>query len=127
MGHSETTSICQRLEYIVNILTQICIGFVTIYMSWLCLRTGLAGTALHAWLGVFGVRGGRKFKFGGVLRKKNIFFNLQFGGILEKICLKIKILVAKKIFKNIYIYKKSTFASDLKKYFAKKIFLVFFF
>ncbi|XP_073823548.1 uncharacterized protein [Musca autumnalis] len=52
--HPETHPVWLGIEYFINILTQICIGFVTIYMSWLCLRTGLAGTALHAWLGVIG-------------------------------------------------------------------------
>ncbi|XP_075149635.1 transmembrane reductase CYB561D2-like [Haematobia irritans] len=54
MSQSLPQLIIQRIEYFFNILTQICIGFVTIYMSWLCLRTGLAGTALHAWLATIG-------------------------------------------------------------------------
>lgn len=55
MPNSESRQILQRLEYFFNVLNQICIGFVTIYMSWLCLRTGLAGTGLHAWLVTIGV------------------------------------------------------------------------
>ena len=55
MPNSESRQIIQRLEYFLNVLNQICIGFVTIYMSWLCLRTGLAGTGLHAWLVTIGV------------------------------------------------------------------------
>ncbi|XP_065355946.1 transmembrane reductase CYB561D2-like isoform X2 [Calliphora vicina] len=54
MPNSETRQILQRLEYFLNVLNQICIGFVTIYMSWMCLRTGLAGTGLHAWLVTIG-------------------------------------------------------------------------
>ncbi|KAH8412666.1 hypothetical protein KR009_004393 [Drosophila setifemur] len=56
MSHSpnETQDRLQRLEYFLNVLNQICIGFVTIYMSYLTLRTGLAGTSLHAWLVTIG-------------------------------------------------------------------------
>ncbi|KAI8121532.1 hypothetical protein CVS40_7390 [Lucilia cuprina] len=54
MPNSESRQILQRLEYFLNVLNQICIGFVTIYMSWMCLRTGLAGTGLHAWLVTIG-------------------------------------------------------------------------
>ncbi|TMW54474.1 hypothetical protein DOY81_000466 [Sarcophaga bullata] len=54
MPNSESRQIIQRIEYFLNVLNQICIGFVTIYMSWLCLRTGLAGTGLHAWLVTIG-------------------------------------------------------------------------
>ncbi|XP_030377106.1 cytochrome b561 domain-containing protein 2 [Scaptodrosophila lebanonensis] len=43
-----------RLEFFLNVINQICIGFVTIYMSWLTLRTGLEGTGLHAWLVTIG-------------------------------------------------------------------------
>lgn len=55
MPNSESRQILQRFEYFLNVLNQICIGFVTIYMSWMCLRTGLAGTGLHAWLVTIGV------------------------------------------------------------------------
>lgn len=55
MPNSEMRQINQRIEYFFNVLNQICIGFVTIYMSWLCLRMGLSGTALHAWLVTVGV------------------------------------------------------------------------
>ncbi|XP_033249914.1 cytochrome b561 domain-containing protein 2 [Drosophila miranda] len=44
----------QRVEFCLNVLNQICIGFVTIYMSYLTLRTGLEGTSLHAWLVTIG-------------------------------------------------------------------------
>ncbi|XP_037927544.1 cytochrome b561 domain-containing protein 2-like [Teleopsis dalmanni] len=54
MPNSETRQIVQRLEFLFSVINQICIGFVTIFMSWLCLRTGLAGTALHAWLVTIG-------------------------------------------------------------------------
>ncbi|KAH8308023.1 transmembrane reductase CYB561D2 [Drosophila kikkawai] len=52
-GH-EAQDRLQRLEYFLNVLNQMCIGFVTIYMSYLTLRTGLAGTGLHAWLVTIG-------------------------------------------------------------------------
>lgn len=55
MPNSEMRQINQRIEYFFNVFNQICIGFVTIYMSWLCLRMGLSGTALHAWLVTIGV------------------------------------------------------------------------
>ncbi|XP_043070420.1 transmembrane reductase CYB561D2 [Drosophila grimshawi] len=44
----------QRLEFFLNVLNQMCIGFITIYISYLTLRTGLAGTGLHAWLVTIG-------------------------------------------------------------------------
>lgn len=44
----------QRLETFLFILNQMCIGFVTIYMNWLCLSTGLQKTSLHAWLVTLG-------------------------------------------------------------------------
>lgn len=52
---SETEQPLQRLEYFLNVLNQMCIGFVTIYISYLTLQTGLAGTGLHAWLVTIGV------------------------------------------------------------------------
>lgn len=45
----------ERLEILLSIINQICIGFVTIYISWMYLRTGLTGTGLHAWLVTIGV------------------------------------------------------------------------
>ncbi|XP_061402731.1 transmembrane reductase CYB561D2-like [Musca vetustissima] len=54
MPNSEMRQIHQRIDYFLNVLNQICIGFVTIWMSWMCLRNGLAGTALHAWLVTIG-------------------------------------------------------------------------
>ncbi|XP_030562079.1 cytochrome b561 domain-containing protein 2 [Drosophila novamexicana] len=44
----------ERLEYFLNVLNQMCIGFVTIYMSYITLRTNLATTHLHAWLVTIG-------------------------------------------------------------------------
>lgn len=55
MPNSETRQIVQRFEYFLNVVNQICIGFVTIYMCWVTLRTGLAGTGLHAFLVTIGV------------------------------------------------------------------------
>ncbi|KAH8353262.1 hypothetical protein KR084_009881 [Drosophila pseudotakahashii] len=52
-GH-EGQNRLQRLEYFLNVLNQMCIGFVTIYISYLTLRTGLSGTGLHAWLVTIG-------------------------------------------------------------------------
>ncbi|XP_034474689.1 uncharacterized protein LOC117781913 [Drosophila innubila] len=43
-----------RLEYFLNVVNQMCIGFITIYMSYITLRTGLQGTGLHAWLVTIG-------------------------------------------------------------------------
>ncbi|KAM7351693.1 transmembrane reductase CYB561D2-like isoform 1-T2 [Cochliomyia hominivorax] len=54
MPNSESRQIIQRFEYFLNVLNQICIGFVTIYMSWLCLHNGLVRTGLHAWLVTIG-------------------------------------------------------------------------
>uniref|UniRef100_A0A1I8QCY6 ascorbate ferrireductase (transmembrane) n=1 Tax=Stomoxys calcitrans TaxID=35570 RepID=A0A1I8QCY6_STOCA len=54
MSKNEAQQIGQRIEYLLNVINRICIGFVTIYMSWMCLRMGLAGTALHAWLVTIG-------------------------------------------------------------------------
>ncbi|CAD6997455.1 unnamed protein product [Ceratitis capitata] len=44
----------QCLETILFVLNQMCIGFVTIYMSWLCINNGLQKTSLHAWLVTLG-------------------------------------------------------------------------
>ncbi|XP_049317381.1 uncharacterized protein LOC109579963 [Bactrocera dorsalis] len=43
-----------RFETFLFILNQMCIGFVTIYMSWLCITKGLQKTPLHAWLVTLG-------------------------------------------------------------------------
>ncbi|XP_060666512.1 transmembrane reductase CYB561D2 [Drosophila nasuta] len=52
--HGETQGTGERLEYFLNVLNQMCIGFITIYISYITLRTGLAGTSLHAWLVTIG-------------------------------------------------------------------------
>ncbi|KAH8238045.1 hypothetical protein KR026_000406 [Drosophila bipectinata] len=52
--HQEGQDRLQRFEYFLNVLNQMCIGFITIYISYLTLRTGLAGTGLHAWLVTIG-------------------------------------------------------------------------
>lgn len=45
-----------KLEHLANIVSHVCIGFVTIYMTYLCLGLGgLKKTALHAWLCTLGV------------------------------------------------------------------------
>ncbi|XP_017485049.1 PREDICTED: uncharacterized protein LOC108373638 [Rhagoletis zephyria] len=44
----------QRFEVILFVLNQMCIGFVTIFMSWLCITNGLQNTPLHAWLVTLG-------------------------------------------------------------------------
>ena len=49
------TAAFQRFETFLFILNQMCIGFVTIYMSWLCISRGLNKTPLHAWLVTLGV------------------------------------------------------------------------
>ncbi|XP_030388058.1 uncharacterized protein LOC115634471 [Scaptodrosophila lebanonensis] len=54
MTQANSTSVLQQLEAALNVLNQLCIGFVTIWVSWTCLRTGLQGIALHAWLVTFG-------------------------------------------------------------------------
>ncbi|XP_075149630.1 transmembrane reductase CYB561D2-like [Haematobia irritans] len=53
-GNNDAKQIGQRIESVLNVINQISIGFVTIYMSWLCLSMGLWGTALHAWLVTIG-------------------------------------------------------------------------
>lgn len=53
--HSDSQQPLERLEYFLNVLNQMCIGFITIYISYLTLQTGLAGTGLHAWLVTIGV------------------------------------------------------------------------
>ncbi|KAM8714972.1 hypothetical protein ACLKA7_002079 [Drosophila subpalustris] len=50
----ETQKPWDRFEYVLNVLNQMCIGFITIYMSYITLRTGLQGTGLHAWLVTIG-------------------------------------------------------------------------
>lgn len=45
----------EKLENLANVVAHVCIGFVTIYMSYLCLGLGLKKTALHAWLCTLGV------------------------------------------------------------------------
>jgi len=60
MGHSSLSGYegqdrLQRLEYFLNVLNQMCIGFITIYMTYITTRTGLSGTSLHAWLVTIGV------------------------------------------------------------------------
>lgn len=59
MSHNKLENESQRpwdrLEYVLNVLNQMCIGFITIYMSYITLRTGLQGTGLHAWLVTIGV------------------------------------------------------------------------
>lgn len=52
--HSDSQKAGDRLEYFLNVLNQMCIGFITIYMSYITLRTGLKGTGLHAWLVTIG-------------------------------------------------------------------------
>ncbi|KAH8405169.1 hypothetical protein KR222_007057, partial [Zaprionus bogoriensis] len=52
--HGDSQQSLQRLEYFLNVLNQMCIGFITIYISYLTLRTGLEGTGLHAWLVTIG-------------------------------------------------------------------------
>ncbi|ALC38931.1 CG13077 [Drosophila busckii] len=54
LPHAEAQQPLQRLEFFLNIVNQMCIGFITIYISYLTLRTGLAGTGLHAWLVTIG-------------------------------------------------------------------------
>ncbi|XP_064539052.1 transmembrane reductase CYB561D2 [Drosophila montana] len=44
----------ERLEYFLNVLNQMCIGFVTIFMSYITLRTNPGTTPLHAWLVTIG-------------------------------------------------------------------------
>uniref|UniRef100_A0A1B0G2C4 ascorbate ferrireductase (transmembrane) n=1 Tax=Glossina morsitans morsitans TaxID=37546 RepID=A0A1B0G2C4_GLOMM len=51
---SDTKQSLITIEYFLNIINQICIGFTTIYMNWLCLSTGLTKTSLHAWLVTLG-------------------------------------------------------------------------
>lgn len=53
--HTASQDRLQRVEYFLNVLNQMCIGFITIYISYLTLRTGLEGTGLHAWLVTIGV------------------------------------------------------------------------
>ncbi|KAH8378075.1 hypothetical protein KR093_009001 [Drosophila rubida] len=52
--NGDTQRAGERLEYFLNVLNQMCIGFITIYMSYITLRTGLQGTGLHAWLVTIG-------------------------------------------------------------------------
>ncbi|XP_055923570.1 transmembrane reductase CYB561D2-like isoform X2 [Eupeodes corollae] len=51
---NRTTSKWLRLEFSLNLLNHIFIGFVTIYMSWMCINLDLKKTALHAWLCTLG-------------------------------------------------------------------------
>ncbi|EDW75981.1 uncharacterized protein [Drosophila tropicalis] len=51
---NSSPTILQHVEAALYVLNQLCIGFVTIWVSWTCLRTGLNGIRLHAWLTTFG-------------------------------------------------------------------------
>lgn len=51
---SEFTSVFQHIESALYVINQLCIGFVTIWVSWTCLRQDLSGIRLHAWLVTFG-------------------------------------------------------------------------
>ncbi|XP_017019177.1 uncharacterized protein [Drosophila kikkawai] len=51
---SKPTSVIQHIEAALYVINQLCIGFVTIWVSWTCLRQDLAGIRLHAWLVTFG-------------------------------------------------------------------------
>lgn len=53
-ARSNSTTVLQHIEAGLNVLNQLCIGFVTIWICWNCLRTGLAGIRLHVWLVSFG-------------------------------------------------------------------------
>lgn len=44
-----------RVEFVINMVNHILIGFITIYLSWMCIRLNLKKTALHAWLCTIGV------------------------------------------------------------------------
>ncbi|KAH8377105.1 hypothetical protein KR093_003464 [Drosophila rubida] len=49
-----STSVLQHIEAGLNVLNQLCIGFVTFWICWNCLRVGLTGIRLHVWLVSFG-------------------------------------------------------------------------
>ncbi|XP_030562080.1 uncharacterized protein LOC115763597 [Drosophila novamexicana] len=51
---TNSTTALQHIEAGLNVLNQLCIGFVTIWICWNCLRTGLVGIRLHVWLASFG-------------------------------------------------------------------------
>ncbi|EDW90441.1 uncharacterized protein LOC6529736 [Drosophila yakuba] len=51
---SKPTSLLQHIESALYVINQLCIGFVTIWVSWTCLRQDLSGIRLHAWLVTFG-------------------------------------------------------------------------
>jgi len=51
---SKPTSVLQHIESALYVINQLCIGFVTIWVSWTCLRQGLSGIRIHAWLVTFG-------------------------------------------------------------------------
>ncbi|XP_034099242.1 uncharacterized protein LOC117564531 [Drosophila albomicans] len=51
---SNSTSVLQHIEAGLNVLNQLCIGFITFWISWNCLRVGLTGIRLHVWLVTFG-------------------------------------------------------------------------
>ncbi|BFF93736.1 uncharacterized protein DMAD_11528 [Drosophila madeirensis] len=51
---NRNTSVIQHVEAALYVLNQLCIGFVTIWISWMCLRQGLTGIRIHVWLATFG-------------------------------------------------------------------------
>ncbi|ALC40390.1 CG13078 [Drosophila busckii] len=53
-GPEKSTSVLQHIEAALNVLNQLCIGFITIWICWNTLRTGLSGIRLHVWLVSFG-------------------------------------------------------------------------
>lgn len=50
----KSTTVLQHIEAGLNALNQFCIGFITIWICWNCLRVGLSGIRLHVWLASFG-------------------------------------------------------------------------
>lgn len=44
-----------KIEIILNFISHLIIGFVTIYMSYICIISGLVNTSLHALLVTLGV------------------------------------------------------------------------
>ncbi|XP_037928028.1 uncharacterized protein LOC119662476 [Teleopsis dalmanni] len=52
---TNTQKIFERFEFFLGIINQMCIGFVTIFMTWYCISTGLQiDLMLHAWLVTIG-------------------------------------------------------------------------
>lgn len=53
-GNKKT--VLEKIEIVLNFINHFFIGFISIYMTYLCINVGLKTTSLHAWLCTIGVK-----------------------------------------------------------------------